>query len=1015
MSATVHRWMWSIFAALLAMAPLHAAAPDAIERALRADDGDTAEALARARLAAESRGGHEGVATLDAIDTLVDVLLDLDRIDAADLDVLLAREEALARSLRTTAPRALARARMRKAAALASRRDYPAFVAATRELEAAAGAFDDPALGEIDVQLAYRAFYLERDPAGGLARATALVAALERSPAAGLRLRAKALRLHARMLLDAQRLDEAELAMRAYEAFARHRFGPDSARRSDALTWLGYTLRESGRYAEGIDALRKGASIAGRIRPYRQRLHVDALNALAQNLAIVGDTAKAQLEFERALAIEERKPGANGYLLGLLLQSLGTLHGNRGEYAAASGYFARAAPIYARVFGADSPKTLVLEKNRAETLLNLGHLDEAAAIFARIVSANDADPAANPGAVALLPYKNFATLRLWQHRYAESEALYRRFLELLGDGRDFNEVNPRSATAGLAAALWGQGRHAEAFAQAREAQRIATRARRNALDQLGERQLLAFEQNQEDVGGLAIAIAADARDPARLKQAWQLEMDAGSYVTRAMAMRAAAAAASGSDASLWRDWRDAGATLSSARVAATKAPDAAALAAVDTAQDALDAIERRIAAAERGRTGRLIGNGQSLDEVFAKLPDDAALVRFVEIDDYAPDRHRRPGGDAHLFALVRAPARAPHAIDLGPRAPLAERIAAWYALASAPRADERATSDAAKALRRALLDPLALDGTIRLAFMLPSSALAHVNFAALADESGRPLADVGPAFHLLNHESDLLRMPADAPHSLLLAGAGEHAGASVTPAFRAGCASTASALARPLPGAAQEIAALQAIARDRVARIDVLAGAAATENAVHAAMPGHSILHFATHAFAFDARCIDGTRSIALDTPVASSDRANDVAPLAALAFLPPERARGADDGLLTSEEIATLDLAAADWAVLSACETALGPSRGGEGVFGLRRAFRLAGAGGVVMSLWKVEDRATAEFMQALYRARLVDGADMPTAMRAAMRSVRAARRSRGESLHPSYWAGFVAAGRWR
>lgn len=81
-----------------------------------------------------------------------------------------------------------------------------------------------------------------------------------------------------------------------------------------------------------------------------------------------------------------------------------------------------------------------------------------------------------------------------------------------------------------------------------------------------------------------------------------------------------------------------------------------------------------------------------------------------------------------------------------------------------------------------------------------------------------------------------------------------------------------------------------------------------------------------------------------------------------------------AEDGLLTAEDVTGIDLLATELVVLSACETGLGEVQAGEGVFGLRRSFVLAGARTLVMSLWKVPDEQTRELMEDFYQ-RLLDG----------------------------------------
>ena len=203
---------------------------------------------------------------------------------------------------------------------------------------------------------------------------------------------------------------------------------------------------------------------------------------------------------------------------------------------------------------------------------------------------------------------------------------------------------------------------------------------------------------------------------------------------------------------------------------------------------------------------------------------------------------------------------------------------------------------------------------------------------------------------------------------------------------------------------------------------ETLTGVAASETAFKRRAPGRRALHLATHGFFLRRDCPSTSAS---KSPAA---RGADTVPLDAienplllsgLAFAGANHrdAAGAaeDDGVLTAEEIAALDLSGLDWAVLSACETGVGDVLAGEGVFGLQRAFQVAGARTVVTSLWAVDDAATRAWMDQLYRARLVLGRPTADAVRDASLALLRERRRTGRGSHPFYWAGFVAAGDWR
>jgi len=205
-----------------------------------------------------------------------------------------------------------------------------------------------------------------------------------------------------------------------------------------------------------------------------------------------------------------------------------------------------------------------------------------------------------------------------------------------------------------------------------------------------------------------------------------------------------------------------------------------------------------------------------------------------------------------------------------------------------------------------------------------------------------------------------------------------------------------------------------------------LAGAAATEGAFNREAPGKRVLHVATHGFFLGGECESAStpsRGMAgvlfgEEDPPPHSDGEDPLLQSGLVMAGANHReaaGEGDEDGILTAEEIAALDLSGVEWAVLSACDTGLGEIRTGEGVLGLRRAFEVAGAGTLILSLWSVDDETTREWMQSLYEARFLEGMDTAESVREASVSVLDRRRAKGRSTHPFYWGAFVAAGQWR
>jgi len=179
--------------------------------------------------------------------------------------------------------------------------------------------------------------------------------------------------------------------------------------------------------------------------------------------------------------------------------------------------------------------------------------------------------------------------------------------------------------------------------------------------------------------------------------------------------------------------------------------------------------------------------------------------------------------------------------------------------------------------------------------------------------------------------------------------------------------------------------------------------------------PSPRILHIATHGFFFpDPKDTVGSRQLAIGSDREPAFKISEHPMIRSGLMLAGSQyawdkghpLTGMEDGILTAYEVSHTNLSGTELVVLSACETGLGDIQGNEGVYGLQRAFKIAGAKYVLMSLWQVPDEKTQELMTSFYRKWLEEKMPLPEAFEAAQQEMREKYRS------PFYWAGFVLVG---
>jgi CHAT domain-containing protein len=215
-----------------------------------------------------------------------------------------------------------------------------------------------------------------------------------------------------------------------------------------------------------------------------------------------------------------------------------------------------------------------------------------------------------------------------------------------------------------------------------------------------------------------------------------------------------------------------------------------------------------------------------------------------------------------------------------------------------------------------------------------------------------------------------------------------------------------------LPGTRKEVVSITAMLQANNIKTDLYTGINGNEEAFKALSNQNiNVIHIATHGFFYPDEKVNPQD---MDRMMLMGDQKfrNIADPLRRSGLIlaggnrtwkGEEPIARMEDGILTAKEISEMNLQNTELVVLSACETGLGDIKGGEGVFGLQRAFKLAGVKTIIMSLWKVPDGSTSEMMQLFY-SKWLRGMDKRDAFRETQREMH-----KRYPKSPKDWAGFV------
>jgi CHAT domain-containing protein/Tfp pilus assembly protein PilF len=782
-----------------------------------------------------------------------------------------------------------------------------------------------------------------------------------------------------------------------------------------SISNLGYVLWMRGDYGKAEPVLREALEMTRRLYPKDK--YPDGHVNIAVNLGNLGGMLNRQgeyeksevllrecLEMQRRLYPKEKYPDGHEHLA-LAINNVGHVLHKQQKYDEAEPFFLEALAMERRLF----PREKYPDGHRSltATLDNLSYLYQMRGEYTRAEPfvresleltrrqyPPEKVPAGHPELASSL--KNMGRLLDLEGRYDEAEPFTREALEM--NRRLYPPETYPAGHAELVRSLHYRGALLQArgdFARAEPLLREALAASQRLA--LSHAELSAEAETLNFIASLPLTrdafLSATRRRPAD-PSAYDRLWEARAPLTRLLERRHRDLLASRDD-----EARALGQLLIEARQRLAylllhpgRDPEENRKE-VQKRTDAKEDLERRLARQLQlapPRTDRKLLTPQRLSEL---LPEGAAFVDLLRYTDVERDP-KVPGKKGEKYteryaAFVLRRGAPPARVELKEEAAIDAAWADWRKAITADRPDEPAERRAAARLAELVWKPLrsALPAELRTVYLAPEGKLAQVPWGALPGEKpGTVLLDEC-AVCLVPHGPFLLerleeKAATSRPGGTLVAYGGvDYAQPPETVVKgderRAPVPGGKRVVWKDLPGTAREQEQVTALARAALKdRPIARSGRSASAGQLLADLPGARYAHLATHGFFADpqfrsalqvdpalfAAAVSGERRGGARSPLvlsglvlAGANREGQEAP--------PDR------GILTAEGLIELPLEGLELAVLSACETGLGEDGGGEGVYGLQRAFHVAGCKDVVASLWKVDDSATQALMALFYR----------------------------------------------
>lgn len=839
---------------------------------------------------------------------------------------------------------------------------------------------------------------------------------------------------------------------------------------TQSLNNLGAFYRGKGDYAKAEQFYQRALTIREKVLGPKHGLVADSLNGLAILYNSKGDYVRAEQYYLRALTIAEEVFGPEHLLVAAILNNLGIIyHRDKGDYAKAEPFYQRSLTIHEKAYGLTHPVVADAVNDLASLYRDQGCLDKSEPLYQRslVIRENVFGPKHSSVGESL---NNLAILYRAKGDPVKAEELSKRALEIFEQTLGMKHPDIAAPLKNLANLLSDKGDHAKArtlyqrslaiseealgqehpdvaallnnladcyIAEDNPVQATSLRLRAAAINEHNislnlttgsERQKLAYLAARSDESDRAVSLHVRsissnviARDLAltiilrRKGRVLDAMIDGLTGLRRHINPQ---------DQALIDRLKETNSQLARLvlnglqRIAPNEYQRQ-----IKELEDKKEKLENDIGSRSAEFRQQLLP--VTVATIKAEIPEQAALVEFYSYRPFNAKniKEGRVGNQLRYVVYVLHHQGEPQWVELGEVAAIDRAVEKFrQALCQVQPGKLRCLPKPlgivrarARVLDELVMRPVRrLIGKSRQVFISPDGALNLVPFTALVDQHKHYLAE-RYAFTYLTSGRDLLRLkiknengstaalvladPAfDSQHSTIAS-----LQRDIKPAYngpQSGILSFdfANAKFNSLAGTADEAKALKQLLPDAT----VLTGEQATEAALKQ-VSRPRLLHIATHGFFLPDLKMDvgeACTSTRVENPLVRSGLVLAGANL---------RNNGNEDGIFTALEAAWLDLRGTKLVVLSACNSGVGEIKNGDGVYGLRSAFALAGSETQVMSLWSVSDQGTKELMVEYYK-RLLRGEGRGEALRQVqLQMLKNPKRS-----HPFYWASFIQSGEW-